>query len=332
MVRSFLMLINEYSKKMRRSAARYALYGTSFVLVRLPYRMVRAVTGFLISLGLMTLVRQKKMAQESLEFALGQEKTSQEIQKILKNCFVNLGKGIIELIYFMAHPKMIKEKVSFVGKEHLDAALSQGKGVVLVSAHFGNFPLMLLRLAQEGYATKAIVRRPRDEKIEEHFQKKRTALGLHVIYAHPRKQCVMESFKALRNNELLFIPLDQNFGSGTGVFVEFFGEKAATATGPVLFAMKEGSPIVPIFMVRQSDDTNKIMIEPALMLESKENDQQTIEHNVARITHIIETYIRRYPQEWGWMHRRWKTRPKIEVHDEEDSFGAAGACCAHSRS
>ena len=114
MVRSFLMLINEYSKKMRRSAARYALYGTSFVLVRLPYRMVRAVTGFLISLGLMTLVRQKKMAQESLEFALGQEKTSQEIQKILKNCFVNLGKGIIELIYFMAHPKMIK-----IGRAHV---------------------------------------------------------------------------------------------------------------------------------------------------------------------------------------------------------------------
>jgi KDO2-lipid IV(A) lauroyltransferase len=325
------MTLNDQLKRIKRAIARYALYATSFILVRLPFGLVRAVTGFFIALGFLCAIRQKRIARESLSIAFGSEKTSKEIEGILRNCFVNLGKGMIELIYFMAHPKMIKQNVSFEGKEHLDQAFAQGKGVIIVSAHFGNFPLMLLRLAQEGYSANAIIRRTRDEKIEEYFQKQRTSLGLHTIYSHPRQHCVLESLKALRNNAFLFIPLDQNFGSGAGVFVDFFGEKAATATGPVVFALRAGSPIVPMFIVREPNDTHKIIIEPAMMIEKQEDEKKTVEHNVARITRIIEQYIRHYPQEWGWMHRRWKSRPKKEVADEKDAFRVDGPCCAHSR-
>jgi len=303
------MNFNDHIKKIKRAIARYALYGTSAVIVHLPYGFVRMVTRFFISVGLLSVIRQKRIARESLGIAFGDEKNPQEIDAIFKNCFVNLGKGMMELIYFMAHPKMIKENVSFEGKEHLDQALAQGKGVIIVSAHFGNFPLMLLRLAQEGYAMNAIIRSTRDEKIEEYFQRQRQSLGLHTIYSHPRTACVTQSIKALRNKELVFIPLDQNFGNGAGVFVNFFGQKAATATGPVVFALRAGSPIVPMFIVRNADDTHRIVIEPALSVEKKLDEKETIVHNVARITNIIERYIRRYPQEWGWMHRRWKSRP-----------------------
>jgi len=213
---------------------------------------------------------------------------------------------MIELIYFMAHPKMIKEKVVFENKHYLDEALSQGKGVIAVSAHFGNFPLMLLRVAQEEYPTNAIIRSARDKKVEQYFQKLRTDLGLKTIYSHPRQVCVTDSIKALRNNEFLFIPLDQHFGSGGAVFVDFFGEKAATATGPAVFAMRTKAPIVPIFIVRQKDDTHKIIVEKPLSLEQCGNEKETIQVNIARITNVIEQYIRRYPEEWGWMHRRWK--------------------------
>ncbi|MCX5681126.1 MAG: lysophospholipid acyltransferase family protein [Candidatus Omnitrophica bacterium] len=303
------MTFNDRIKKIKRALARHGLYGSSFVLTRLPYGLVRFLTHALISIGFLCIVRQRRIAEESLTIAFGREKNPQEIKKIFKNCFSNLGKGMIELIYFMAHPKMIKEKVHFEGKDHFDQALSQGKGVIIVSAHFGNFPLMLLRLAQEGYRANAIIRPVRDAKIEKYFQNQRTQLGLHTIYSQPRQACVTESLKVLRNNEFLFIPLDQNFGNGSGVFVDFFGEKAATATGPVVFALRTGSPIVPMFIVREKDDTHKIIVEPALTLEKQGDEKQTIEHNVARITHIIERYIRLYPQEWGWMHRRWKSRP-----------------------
>lgn len=302
------MTFNDRIKRIKRAIARHGLYGANFVLTRLPYELVRFLTHGLIAVGFLCIPRQKRIAEESLSIAFGREKTPQEIKDIFKNCFSNLGKGMIELIYFMAHPEMIKENVHFEGKEHFDKALAQGKGVVIVSAHFGNFPLMLLRLAQEGYKANAIIRPTRDEKIEKYFYAQRTKLGLHTIYSHPRQACVAESLKALRNNEFLFIPLDQHFGNGAGVYVDFFGEKAATATGPVVFALRTGSPIVPMFIVREKDDTHKIIVEPAMTLEEKDNEKEMIAHNVGRITKVIEKYIRVYPQEWGWMHRRWKSR------------------------
>lgn len=306
------MKINERIKIIKRALARYGLYATTFMLTRLPYPFVRVMTKGFIAVGFLFVARQKRIAQESLGIAFGQEKSPEEVNRIFKECFANLGKGMIELIYFMAHPKMITQNVVMEGKHHLDEAFAQGKGVVAVSAHFGNFPLMLLYLAQQGYGTNAIIRQTRDEKIEKYFQGLRTSLGLHTIYSHPRQECVLKSIKALRNNELVFIPLDQNFGTGAGVFVNFFGQKAATATGPVVFALRTGSPIVPMFIVREKDDTHKILIDAPLMLEKQVDEKQTIAHNVARITQVIERYIRQYPQEWGWMHRRWKSRPTGE--------------------
>lgn len=306
------MTINERIKMFKRAIARQGLYATTFVLTRLPYPFVRVMTRWFIALGFLFVVRQRQVAEESLTIAFGQEKSPQQIKSILRECFANLGKGMIELIYFMAHPELITRNVAIEGKHYLDEAFAQGKGVVAVSAHFGNFPLMLLYLAQSGYGTHAIIRQTRDEKIEKYFQNLRSSLGLHTIYSHPRQECVLQSIKALRGNELVFIPLDQNFGTGAGVFVDFFGQKAATATGPVVFALRTGSPIVPMFIVREKDDTHRLIIDAPLTIEKQVDEKQTIAHNVARITQVIERYIRQYPQEWGWMHRRWKSRPAGE--------------------
>ncbi len=307
------MTFNDRIKVFKRTMARNSLFFWSALLTRLPYGVVCFISRILIAIGFRLTIKQRQITMESLHIAFGNEKSPKEREMIAKECFETVGKGMVELMYFSAHPQMVKERVVFEGREHLDAAFRMGKGVVAVSAHFGNFPLMLLRFAQEGYKTNAIIRPTRDTKIEEYFQEKRSALGLNTIYSMPRKQCVETSLRVLRNNEFLFIPLDQNFGSDGGVFVEFFGQKAATATGPVVFAMRTLSPILPIFIVRQNDDTHKILIDPPLMLEQGADDKETIHRNTARITKIIETYIRKYPKEWGWMHRRWKSRPKGEA-------------------
>ena len=148
-----------------------------------------------------------------------------------------------------------------------------------------------------------------DKKVEEFLLAKRTKSGLKTIYTLPREQCVTSSIKVLRSNEILFIPLDQNFGNGSGVFVDFFGQKAATATGPIIFAKRTEAPILPMFIIRQRDDRHKIIIEPPLELEERENEEEMILINTTQITNLIERYIRQYPHEWGWMHRRWKSRP-----------------------
>ena len=306
------MSFNDRIKIVKRTLARYGLYGSSWVITKLPLGAVRCVTGFFIALGFLFTIRQRRIAQESLQIAFGKEKTENELKQIIRDCFENLGRGMIELIYYMDHPALIKEKVLIEGKENLDKAFREGRGIIAISAHFGNFPLMLLRFAQEGYKTNAIIRPTRDLEIEKRFLAQRTRLGLNTVYSVPRKECVDTSLKALRNNELVFIPLDQNFGSGAGVFVNFFGQQAATATGPVVFAMRTKAPLLPMFIIRQKDDTHKVMIEPPLYLAEKEDDKETILINTARITNVVERYIRQYPAEWGWMHRRWKSQPKSE--------------------
>src|SRR3989338_5439064 len=221
------MTFNDRIKIFKRAMAREGLFFSSWWITRLPYGLVKGIISVLISIGFCLTIRLKQISRESLAIAFGETKSKQEIEIIVRKCFENLGKGMVELMYFMAHPVMIREKVTIDGKEHLDRALKEGKGVMAVSAHFGNFPLMLLRLAQEGYKMNAIIRPTRDAEIEKYFLAQRTKLGLNTIYSQPRKLCVDNTIRALRNNELVFIPLDQNFGSGAGVFVEFFGQQAA---------------------------------------------------------------------------------------------------------
>ncbi len=298
------------AKEFKRTLARNSLYFFSGLFNALPYSVVRALTRFFIEIGFRCTKHQRKIAKESLQIAFGQEKNEGEINKIIRECFENFGQGMIDLIYFMGHPKMIEEHVFFEGQEHLDQALKEGRGVIAVSAHFGNFPLMLLRFARSGYKTNAIIRQTRDLEVEEYFLNQRRKMGLNTIYSHPRQECVESSIKALRNNEIVFVLLDQNFGSGRGVFVDFFGQKAATATGPVIFAMRTKSVILPIFVVRQKDSRHKVMIDPPFILEDRADEKEMVQVNITRITQIIEQYIRRYPEQWGWMHRRWKTRPQ----------------------
>ena len=110
----------------------------------------------------------------------------------------------------------------------------------------------------------------------------------------------------------MFVLLDQNFGSQGGIYVDFFGQKAATATGPVIFALRTGAPIVPMFTIREGKEKHRVIIEEPMELIKKETDEETIYFNTVRITNLIEKYIRKYPDERGWMHRRWKSRPKEE--------------------
>jgi len=300
---------NKYVKRFQRALARRGLYFFSWLLKYLPYSVVRGLAAVSISIGYQFTLRHRRIAHESLMIAFGKEKTPAEIEAITKKCFRNFGLAMIEMSYYLANPENVTHMVYMEGKEHLDQALKKGKGVIVVTAHFGNFPLMMFFCALRGYKISSIIRPARDEKIEEYLLQKRTDSGLNTIYAIPRQQCVAQSLEVLRRNEVLFVPLDQNAGSAGSVFVDFFGEKAATATGPVVLSKRTGAPVILMFIVRQENGMHKIIVEPELILSEEEDNEQMLQNNVCKITKIIEKYVRLYPYEWGWMHRRWKSKP-----------------------
>ena len=317
----------DLNKKIKRALVRYSFHFFTWLFRNLPYWAVRAMSRGLLLTAFLLLKRMRKFAMETLTLALGKEKSRQELERICKQCFLNLGKGFIELSYFVWHPKMITQKMTFRSKsqEYLDAALKENKGVVAVTAHFGNFSLMFAYLAQMGYPTNAIMRPSRDEKLEKPLLALRNKIGLKTIHSAPKHVCVSRTLHALRDNEIVLIPLDQNHGSKAGVFVEFFGRPSGTAVGPVIFAMRTGSPILPIFTVRSGEDTHEVIVEPHFYLETKSSDEETIQFNIQKITTIIERYIRQYPQEWGWMHRRWKSQPKGSIPSGQIQAGQEAA-------
>jgi len=300
------------SKKIRKSIGRFlgwlGLHFCSLIIKALPYKSRYALARGLGKLGYLLARKQRRIAFESLQIAFDKEKSFSEVRQITEDCFITMAKSAIEVISLMDRPQIIKNIVKISGEENLNNVLARGKGAILVSGHFGNFPLMLMGLASFGYKTAGIMRLMRDERAEKFFLKKRIKFGIKTIYSQPRKQCVENSIRALRDNELLFIPLDQNFGTA-GVFVDFFGHKAATATGPVVLAQRTQAAILPCFIVRQPDDTHEIVFEPPVELKQGNSPQETILINVQELTGIIENFIRKYPAQWGWIHRRWKSRP-----------------------
>jgi KDO2-lipid IV(A) lauroyltransferase len=315
-------MFKEAKKKLERTLVRWVFYFFSWLFRVLPYSVIKAISGALLVTVYVVLKRMRRTAMNTLNIAFGREKSQAELQKICKDCFNNGARGVIELGAFMARPVFIKETFSFDGdsRENLEAAFKEGKGVIGISAHFGNFPLMLLYLAQMGYPTNAIIRPSRDEIIEKDFQAARSRLGLKTVHSYPRETCVSQSLKALRDKELLVVLMDQNTGSKSGVYVDFFGQKSGTATGPIIFAMRTGAPLLPIFTLRDGNsDKHRLVIEKHFYLEQKATDEETIQHNVQKLTNIIEGYIRKYPAEWGWMHRRWKSRPPQSADTQEQA-------------
>lgn len=287
------------------------VYICSLIIKFTPQRCLYLIARLLGNLGYLLAGKQRKIALNSLSLAFGKEKTPEQIKKIAQDCFIFMTKSGLEIMFYSDKPDLVKKQVRISHKERLDKAFSRGKGVILVTAHFGNFPLTVARLSLEGYKSGAIMRPMRNTMVDDFFTQKRRKYQVNIIYSLPRRDCVEKTLHSLRNNESILVLLDQNFGTN-GVFVDFFGIKAATAIGPIVLARRTGAAIVPCFIIRQPDDTHDIIIEEQLELVEGKNEEDTAVINIQKITNIFEAYIRRYPAEWGWIHRRWKSRPKAE--------------------
>jgi len=257
--------------------------------------------------------RHRKIAFESLSIAFP-NLNKKEIKKIAKNFFVFMAQSSFELIYFLRHTDKISKNVIIEGKEYLDLALSKKKGIILVTAHMGNFPLLGLKLVSLGYPVNFVTRPMRDKNTGDYLYKLRTKANIKTIFSYPRRECLLNIIKALKNNEIVIIQMDQNFGS-TGVWVKFFGKLAATPTGPVNLALKTDSSLICGYICRERRYIHKIKLFEEEKLIITEDKDKTILLNVINITRKIESWIKEYPDSWSWIHRRWKSRPSLRIRN-----------------
>lgn len=277
------------------------------IVLLLPWKVALGLGVLLARLLFLLSRREKARALSNLSIAFGAEKSPRDILRICRLCFENLGKGLMEVLQFpRLNPGNLGRLVSLEGKQNIDDALKKGKGVIVFTAHFGNWELLGVSLVLLGYDVGFIVRPVRSPRLEALVNRNRESMGVECI---PRGTSIKKALWRLRRNGVLGILSDIDT-KVDGVFVDFFGRPAFTPRGPVSIALRTGAALIPVFIIRQEDDTHRIVAEKPLELKVTGDQEEDVRLNTASFTKIIESYIRKYPEQWIWVHERWKTRPK----------------------
>lgn len=254
-----------------------------------------------------TMRRYREVAHRNLERAYGAEWDEARRTAVARECFRNVGMTLIE--FFLKQSRLTGEEVErlvrFEGQEHYEEALARGNGVILVSAHYGNWELMGPRMQRAGYPLSGISRTADDPGTDQMVSAIRTGGGLKQI---PRSRAAREGLATLRRNEILAIMLDQNTIEG-GIFVPFYGHPASTAQGPAVFALKTGAAIVPTFCIRERDGSHTMRAYPPIYPEPTGDRAADIWRLTAEMTRAIERQVRERPELWCWLHNRWKLQP-----------------------
>jgi KDO2-lipid IV(A) lauroyltransferase len=252
----------------------------------------------------------RKIALKNLSIAFPALDRAAQL-KILAAMYRNLGRMMAEWTHLRELDRAnIENYVTYDGIENLDHALSlSGKlGIIVLTAHYGNFELLPVAHTIYGYRL-AMVHRPlRNPLVDLQVRYGRTSHGAAVI---ERKQAGRAVLKYLRDKRQVALALDLDVRDG--VFVDFFGMKACTSDAIARIAVATKAPVVPAFMVRQGHSTrHRITILPAIDIVSAGSREENVRENTQRMTDVIEMMIRRHPEHWNWIHRRWKTRPPGE--------------------
>jgi len=255
---------------------------------------------------------RKAVALEHLRIAFP-ELADAERKRLLVDHVEHLGRGVAELALLQGrHRAALIERVRVEGMEHLQEAESrtEGGGVLLMTAHLGSWDLGVAALAERGLALSAVHRGFANPRIEAMV----SAIRGPLVEELRMGRSVLGVLRALRAGRKVGVLLDQNAHRDEGVFVPFFGRAACTRSGPAMIAMRWGFPVVPVFITRLPDGSGHVIrFLPPLELESLERDgdqdEQAVLANVARMTRVIEDAIRHAPEQWLWLHRRWRTRP-----------------------
>jgi len=226
--------------------------------------------------------------------------------RIAENVFSNLAKNGAEWVKLsVMDPKKFDDVVTETeGLERLDKVLTAGRGAVVLGFHFGNWELLGFALRSRGYKGALIARRIYFHKYDKFVNRLRARFDARVIY---REESPKRMLRELKEGGILGVLADQDIDSIGGTFVNFFGKGAYTPQAPVKIAMAAKTQIVPIFIVRKKDNTHKLIVENIIDVAGTDNTEENVNHYTQVWTNVLEKYVRKYPEQWVWLHKRWKT-------------------------
>jgi len=281
------------------------------VLALMPASVARAVGIVLARAVCLVHRRLRHVGMRNLQLAFPQMAAS-ERRRFLRGLFTSLGRQFGEFCRF---PQYNRESISqlavYDGFEHFERAQARGKGVLFLTAHFGGWEVSSFMHALRGHPLHILVRPLDNPCLDRLVARYRTLSGNRTI---PKQDFARAMLVALRAGETVGILMDQNMAPEQGVFVDFFGIPACTSTLLARMAMRTDAAVVPAFCPWDAALRRyRVRFEPAVETIRTGNEEADIVANTAAYTRVIEDYARRYPEQWLWVHRRWKTRPPGET-------------------
>lgn len=226
---------------------------------------------------------------------------------LCRRSWQHLGLVFVELCALLSRPlEDLLSRITVEGREHLDRAMASHGRAVALSGHLGNWEVLSVAHRLTPYPL-AVVVRPLDSAwLNPLAERLRLRTGVELI---DKRGALRPVLTALSQGAMVGILLDQNTARSEGVFVPFFGRAASTSRSVALLALRTGAPIVPIFARRDADGRHRIIVRPALDPPKASDREAAIAELTARCTEVIEAAIREAPEQWLWMHNRWRTRP-----------------------
>jgi KDO2-lipid IV(A) lauroyltransferase len=298
----------------KRSAFRHRLeylaaVGVLRVLGAVPHRLARGVCSFLGAASYWLWPRLRKVGLFNLRLAFPDWNDARRRQ-VLRGLFRNFGRMLADFAHFPHWNRAnIETLIIYDGFENYARARDQGKGVLFLTAHFGNWELGSFAHGVYGYPCSFIVRELDNPLLDAFINRYRCLSGGRAI---EKRDAARDVLRAFQREEAVGILADQNALASEGAFVEFFGRLASTTTGPARLARKTGVPIV-LGLVIWDEKLRKyrLRFDPVEWIKCGDPEEEILA-NTAHFTRLIEECIRRYPEQWLWVHRRWKTRPPGE--------------------
>ncbi|MEK7273731.1 MAG: lysophospholipid acyltransferase family protein [Candidatus Desantisbacteria bacterium] len=287
---------------MRKHIEYYFLKILETVFSLFPFRISRKIGMCLGGIAYLFDRRHRLIARENL-CAVFKDKNLQEIDKIVKRVYLNLGQNLAEFFYIpWIDRRSVDRFVEINGKEYMDSALAQGKGVINVIGHFGNWELINPIYRVFGYPLTAVAYPQNNELTNEVINQYRTSSGAVIV---SKEETYKNLVEILKQGGLLCLAADQDAG-GHGIFVDFLGKQASTAKGPAILALRTSAPIIITCLIRKGAGYQMIMTKP-LELVRTGSWKEDVLTNTRLWCKMLEDYIYQYPDQWFWLHRRWKT-------------------------
>jgi KDO2-lipid IV(A) lauroyltransferase len=294
-----------------RSAVEFSAARAMLVMVGLlPRRGLLRICELLGVVGYALLPGLRRTGLRNLEMAFP-ERSDLERREILRKSFQNLGRGLAVFSKFSkAGIEELRDSIDCVGIENLERAIAKGKGIILFTGHLGSWEFCSFSLALLGYPCTFVVRRIDNPAVERLVDRTRSRFGNRSL---DKRTGIRQLFRTLRSRQSVGILVDVNMIGTEGIFTDFFGIPASTTFMPARLSLSTGAILVPVFAPWDEEKRRYVLqVEPALEFESTGNEQADVERVTAMVTNTVEKYIRQFPGQWLWIHKRWKTRPQGE--------------------